>query len=316
MSALLTLAAVLLDAVLGEPRRWHPLVGFGRWVQWSERQLNPRVGNHHPLALRLRGMLAVLVAVAPWVLLLGTVTFTTSGAGSIGMRCVGYLISIVALYFALGNQSLREHALMVHLALSKGDLAEARASVGFIVSRDTGQMNDQAVAAAAVESVLENGNDAVFGALFWFLVAGAPGVLFYRLANTLDAMWGYRTPRYLYFGWAAARLDDVLNFLPARLTALTYALIGRTGSALRCWRLQARAWESPNAGPVMAAGAGALGVGLGGGAYYHGEWEERPPLGSGPPPDAASIAAALRLVRIGVVLWLLVVLAIEGVVRA
>jgi adenosylcobinamide-phosphate synthase len=204
----------------------------------------------------------------------------------------------------------------VHEALTKADLADARAKVGYMVSRDTAQMDAQAVASAAVESVLENGNDAVFGALFWFLVAGAPGVLLYRLANTLDAMWGYRTLRYLYFGWAAARLDDVLNFIPARLTALTYALIGHTRSALRCWRLQAGAWESPNAGPVMAAGAGALGLGLGGGAYYHGQWEERPALGMGPRPDATSIPAALRLVRLGVILWVLVVIAIEGVARA
>jgi adenosylcobinamide-phosphate synthase len=231
-------------------------------------------------------------------------------------RYVGYLVSIATLYFALGHQSLAEHAQRVHEALTKGDLVEARAKVGCIVSRDTGQMGGQAVASAAVESVLENGNDAVFGALFWFLIAGAPGVLLYRLANTLDAMWGYRTPRYLYFGWAAARLDDVLNFVPARLTALTYALIGHTRDALRCWRLQAGAWESPNAGPVMAAGAGALGVGLGGGAYYHGQWEDRPALGVGPRPDAASIPAALRLVRLGVALWLLVVIAIEGVARA
>jgi len=241
------------------------------------------------------------------------------GAGAVSAsptRYLGLLVSIAALYFALGHQSLREHAQRVHHALTKGDLEDARAKVGCIVSRDTGQMDAQAVASAAVESVLENGNDAVFGALFWFLIAGAPGVLLYRLANTLDAMWGYRTPRYLYFGWAAARLDDVLNFVPARLTALTYALIGHTRGALHCWRLQAGAWDSPNAGPVMAAGAGALGIGLGGGAYYHGEWEERPALGIGPRPDATAIPAALRLVRLGVILWLLVVVAIEGVVHA
>jgi adenosylcobinamide-phosphate synthase len=316
MTALLTIAAVLLDAALGEPRHWHPLVGFGRWAQWFERRLNPRSGDHRPLPLRIRGVLAVLIAVAPWALLLAMITASANAESAPAVRYLGYVVSIAALYFALGNQSLKEHALKVHRALSKNDLAEARKRVGFIVSRDTGQMDNRAVAAAAVESVLENGNDAVFGALFWFLVAGAPGVLVYRLANTLDAMWGYRTPRYLYFGWAAARFDDLLNFLPARLTALTYALIGRTGSALHCWRSQARAWESPNAGPVMAAGAGALGVGLGGGAYYHGQWEERPPLGTGPPPDAAAIPAALRLVRLGVVLWLLIVIVIEGIARA
>lgn len=318
-TALLTIAAVLLDAAVGEPRRWHPLVGFGRWAQYLERMLNPEL--HRPLALRLRGVLALLIAVMPWVLLTlvmtaGARALAAAGAAVPVARCVDYLVSIATLYFALGHQSLRDHAQRVHEALTKDDLVEARAKVGCIVSRDTGLMDAQAVASAAVESVLENGNDAVFGALFWFLIAGAPGVLLYRLANTLDAMWGYRTPRYLYFGWAAARLDDVLNFVPARLTALTYALIGHTANALRCWRLQAGAWESPNAGPVMAAGAGALGVGLGGGAYYHGQWEERPPLGVGPRPDATSIPAALRLVRLGVILWLLVVTAIGGVAYA
>ena len=325
MTALLTIAAVLLDAALGEPRRWHPLVGFGRWARYLESRLNPEPGgteaSHRPSALRLRGVLALLMAVVPWVLLVfavavGAHALAATDTSAPATRYLGYLVSIATLYFALGHQSLRDHAQRVHDALTKGDLTDARAKVGYIVSRDTGQMDAQAVASAAVESVLENGNDAVFGALFWFLVAGAPGVLLYRLANTLDAMWGYRTPRYLYFGWAAARLDDVLNFVPARLTALTYALIGHTRSALRCWRLQAGAWESPNAGPVMAAGAGALGLGLGGGAYYHGQWEERPTLGVGPRPDATSIPAALRLVRLGVIVWLLVVIAIEGVARA
>jgi len=316
MSALLAIAAVLLDAALGEPHRWHPLVGFGRWAQGWERLLNPTSGKHASSALRLRGVLAVAMAAGPWVLFVAVVTFAAWNPASAAMRYFGYAIAIVALYFALGNQSLRDHALSVHRALSEGDLTRARTKVGFIVSRDTGQMDARAIAAAAVESVLENGNDAVFGALFWFLVAGAPGVVLYRLANTLDAMWGYRTPRYLYFGWAAARLDDVLNFVPARLTALTYALIGHTGTALRCWRQQAGAWESPNAGPVMASGAGALGVALGGGAYYHGQWEERPPLGTGSPPDAASIPAALRLVRLGVALWITVLIIMEGIAHA
>ena len=282
-----------MDTVLGEPRRWHPLVGFGNWAKYLERHLNR--------CTRLWGFLAVLCAVVPWVAL-GLFRY--------------WVVDIAALYFALGHRSLWEHALRVRQALEAGSLEEARIRVGYMVSRDTGKMDARAVAAATVESVLENGNDAVFGALFWFLVAGAPGVLLFRLANTLDAMWGYRTPRYLYFGWAAARLDDVLNFVPARLTALTYALIGSTRNALRCWRLQARAWESPNAGPVMAAGAGALELGLGGGAYYHGQWEERPPLGVGSAPDAAAITAAVRLVRSGVVLWLLLVCGVEVLVHA
>jgi adenosylcobinamide-phosphate synthase len=145
--------------------------------------------------------------------------------------------------------------------------------------------------------VLENGNDAIFGALFWFALLGGPGALMFRLVNTLDAMWGYRTPHFVYFGWAAARLDDVLNYLPARITALCYATLGHFRQALHCWRHQAYKWDSPNAGPVMAAGAGALGLRLGGRARYHGAWKERPVLGRGAKPTAADIEHAIRLVR-------------------
>ncbi len=303
MTAALILLALTLDAAFGEPRRWHPLVGFGRWAQYIERRLNGRGGT---CAQRLLGLLAVILAVAPGTLLV---------AASQPMPVLKALVDVVTVYFAVGHRSLREHAQRVYAALQQGDLTAARECVSFMVSRDTAGMSREAVALAAVESVLENGNDAVFGAVFWFVLAGAPGVLLYRLINTLDAMWGYRTPRFIYFGWAAARLDDVLNFVPARLTALSYALMGRTAGALRCWYSQARCWESPNAGPVMAAGAGALGLALGGGAYYHGRWKERPGLGFGPAPDARAIPAALRLVSGALLLWVLVIIAADVVAR-
>ncbi|HVL75619.1 MAG TPA: CobD/CbiB family cobalamin biosynthesis protein, partial [Noviherbaspirillum sp.] len=175
-----------------------------------------------------------------------------------------------------------------------------------IVSRDTGGASEADIARAAAESTLENGNDAVFGTLFWFIVAGGPGALLFRLANTLDAMWGYRNARFHAFGWAAARIDDALNLIPARLTALSYALLGNTRCALACWRSQASAWSSPNAGPVMASGAGALTIVLGGPAVYDGVIEARPPLGTGAPPRASDIARAWRLVARAVALWLAV----------
>lgn len=292
-TALLMMAAVLLDRLLGEPRRAHPLVAFGRMAHWIERHMHADT--------KLAGVLAWSVTVLPTVLML----WGLQRAMPIWMS---QLLAVLVLYFTLGLRSLGEHAHPVATALRAGELDAARGAVGRMVSRDTAALNESQVAAAATESVLENGNDAVFGALFWFALLGAPGALLYRLANTLDAMWGYRTPRYERFGWAAARIDDVLNYVPARLTAFTYALCGNFNRAVHCWREQAPRWDSPNAGPVMAAGAGALDVRLGGAAPYHGVWEERPELGEGNPPSAESISRALRLLRDGVIVWLMIVL--------
>jgi adenosylcobinamide-phosphate synthase len=296
----MAVCAVVLDRLLGEPRRWHPLVGFGRYAAWLELRLN--AGK----VLRGSGVLAWLLAIVPFLL---PVYFLSQQPE------LQFITGVLLLYFALGLQSLTEHARRIRHALDDGDLFLARQRVGEIVSRDTAAMQQQDVARAGVESVLENGNDAVFGALFWFMLLGAPGALLYRLANTLDAMWGYRTQRYFHFGWAAARLDDVLNFIPARLTALTYMLLGNARTAWRCWRQQAPQWDSPNAGPVMASGAGSLCVQLGGAAHYHGAVEERPLLGAGAAPQAADIGRAVALMQRGVWVWLLAAL-VTGALNA
>ena len=290
--ALSMVLALLLDAVLGEPRRWHPLVGFGTLATAIERRLYAD--------RRDAGIVAWTVAVVVPVALLAWLR-------AIAPMPLPFLIDAIVLYFALGWRSLGEHARPVAQALLAGNIEAARVAVGRMVSRDTLALDATRVSAAATESVLENGHDAVFGALFWFVLFGAPGVLGFRLANTLDAMWGYRTARYNHFGWMAARADDVLGFIPARLTALTYAALGDGATAMRCWRTQAPAWDSPNAGPVMAAGAGALRVRLGGPAPYRGRWEERPVLGEGAPPTADEILRALRLVDRGVIAWAAVV---------
>jgi adenosylcobinamide-phosphate synthase len=298
------LAALLLDKLLGEPRQFHPLVGFGRLAIWMEQRLNG--GAYSPLRLRIHGLLAWTLVITPWLLLTWFVWQQTLMQPFIG---------VLILYLALGMQSLNEHASRIQSALKADDLTLARQCVGDIVSRDTSAMQPEDIARAAVESVLENGSDAVFAALFWFAVAGTPGVLLYRLANTLDAMWGYRTPRFLYFGWAAARIDDVLNYIPARLTALTYALQGHTRLALRCWHQQAAAWDSPNAGPVLASGAGSLNILLGGAAHYHGKLEQRPALGTAQPPQAADISRAMALVTRGAWLWAALLL-LAGIIYA
>lgn len=289
MPPLVAVAAVLLDRTFGEPQRFHPLVGFGLLADRMGNLLR-RGAPGHPLGNRLRGLLAWAMLVVPPVALAAWLSHP--------------LVDLLLLTFALGGKSLAEHAAAVAAPLTNGDLPAARAAVGRIVSRETAQLDEAGVTTAAVESVLENGHDAVFGALFWFFLAGGAGALLFRLANTLDAMWGYRDARRLYFGWAAARLDDLLGFFSARSTALTYALLGNTRQALSCWKQQAPAWSSPNAGPVMAAGAGALGLTLGGPATYHGVSEKRPKLGAGEAARAADIMRAVRLVSLGTWLWL------------
>ena len=293
--ALLSVAAVALDALLGEPRRWHPLVAFGNFAERIEQRFNS-AGR----GWRSHGVTAWFITVIPLTLLATALSWAPY---------LGWVIEILALYLALGMRSLGEHVLPVAQALRSGDLDEARTRVSYLVSRQTSELGSTEVARAATESVLENGSDAVFAALFWFVVAGVPGVVLYRLSNTLDAMWGYRNERFERFGWAAAKIDDLLNYIPARLVALTYAVLGKTRLALTCWRRQGPTWDSPNAGPVMAAGAGALGVELGGAAIYHGELHQRPVLGEGPPADADSIERGWQLVQRGVWLWVLILCA-------
>jgi adenosylcobinamide-phosphate synthase len=287
---------LLLDALLGEPRRLHPLVGFGHWANGLESRFN----GMHESSGRWRGLLALTVAVAPPVLL---TAWLTRRFGTIHWGAEA-LFQTVMLYLAIGGRSLTDHALAVVEAFHQRGLEAARIQVGYLVSRHTNGLSETQVTIATVESVLENGCDALFGALFWFGIAGAPGVVGYRLVNTLDAMWGYRNDRFRRFGWAAARLDDWLNLPASHLTALTYLAVGRTRTGWQSWH-NAPPYKSPNAGRVMAAGAGALGVRIGGPACYHGQWIERPTLGHPdvPAPDWNDIPRAVALVHRGAWLW-------------
>jgi adenosylcobinamide-phosphate synthase len=301
-SLIIMLLALVIDWLLGEPKRWHPLVGFGKLVQACEQRWYR--ADLSPSWQIVRGGLI-------WLLLILPITLIAYALSQIPV--MGMLFTVIGLYLCIGHKSLYQHVMPIIDALNHNDKPLARELTGEIVSRDTETLN---IANASIESVLENGNDAVFAALFWFLVAGLPGVIALRLINTLDAMWGYKNSRYLYFGRVAARMDDLVNIIPARLTALSYALLGKTRLALTCWHRQAALHDSPNAGPVMASGAGALSITIGGPACYQGEWHQRPVFGAGSEAKTDDIKRALHLVSHSVVLWLLIAFTGFGVFYA
>lgn len=283
--------ALFLDQLLGEPSRFHPLVGFGSLANRIELKMN---NGRYPLG---SGIIAWLILVLP-------ITLSIYGLDNwLG----GWWLGALCGWLAIGWKSLREHGVAVQQALSANNLEAARLKTSYLVSRETSGLEASALSRATIESVLENGSDAVMAPLFWLIIFGAPGVVFYRLTNTLDAMWGYRNKRFERFGKFAARMDDVLNYFPARITALLYLLCGNSKLAWQAWKIQRQNGYSPNAGVVMASGAGALMLRLGGSAVYHGRLKQRPELGVGNSPDLRDIGSALRLVDRGVYVVLVLV---------
>lgn len=311
MTLLAIILALVLDQLLGEPKRFHPLVGFGWLANIVERILR-RTDESLPMYDRMAGVVSWFLLVPLLTAALYWLLSPMVEAGETGALLMGALV----LYFCIGGRSLAEHARAVARPLSKEPLAQnniddARSQLSRIVSRDTASLDKESVAKATVESVLENTSDAVIAPIFWFAVAGIPGVLLYRFSNTLDAMWGYKNLRYRYFGWAAARMDDVLNWMPARCCALGYAVTGNWNTAIRCWQHQAPLCDSPNAGPVMSSGAGAMGISLGGLACYHGQEVIKPTLGEGRAARCEDIETALHLVWRATVLWMGVIALVQ-----
>lgn len=285
--------AFFFDKLWGEPKNHHPLVMFGRFAHKVE------ANNNHAQATKQAGVISLLICVLPLVIVILILQRSLFESGLIGT-----LFSAGILYITIGWQSLLEHTTAIIKPLQQGHLDEAKQKLAMIVSRDTETLSEREVVSATIETLLENGNDAIFGALFWFVVLGPAGAVLYRLVNTLDAMWGYKNERFLQFGWAAARLDDGLNWIPARLCALSYALAGHYQSAMHSWKTQAHQWKSPNAGPVMAAGAGALSITIGGDAIYHGNKESKPVLGMGERPTPQHIIKAQSLINRALCIWL------------
>ncbi|GAB1824134.1 cobalamin biosynthesis protein [Herbidospora sp. RD11066] len=268
---------VALDALIGDPRRGHPVALFGS----AATELERRVYRDS----RTRGLIFTAVCV-------GSVT----ALGALLPKKT--VITAAATWAVLGGTTLAREGANMARHLADDDLAAARKRLPHLCGRDPSNLGENELARATVESVAENTSDAVVAPLFWGAVAGVPGLLAYRAINTLDAMVGHRSPRYERFGWAAARLDDVANYIPARLTALLAALCsGRVVPTLRAVFLYGSRHPSPNSGQCEAAFAGALNVTLGGVNDYGGRLEHRPELGDGPKPTKADISRAVTLAR-------------------
>jgi len=292
--AIVCAVALLCDRAFGEPRH-HPLVAFGQLATWLEQRLNR--GSRKSRKRWLGGFATTLLVALPG---LCVYLLQSRISGSIA----GTLFDILVLTMVIGWRSMKEHASHVASALACGSLSQARQKLSLIVSRETFDLEMDEIPGPVIESLLENGNDCLFASLFWYAVLGPAGAIMHRLSNTLDAMWGYKTQRFADFGCAAARLDDLLGWAPARITALCYALSGSFRHAMQAASNQAGKHKSPNGGLVMAAGAGALDITIGGAAVYHGLREDKIVLGVGEAATPADIARATRLIEKSVVLWL------------
>lgn len=268
-----------LDQIFADPRRFHPVAGFG----WTATRLERLTYANSRTA-------GVLHAVA----LIG-------GAATVGIltrprsRPATIAATAVAAWAVLGGHSLRRAGTRMADLLEREDITGARELLPTLCGRDAQLLDGAGLTRAALESVAENTSDAAVAPLFWGAIAGVPGLLGYRAINTLDAMIGYRNARYLRFGWAAARIDDAANLLPARLTGLLTVAVGANPTgAWQAWRHDAKSHPSPNAGIAEAAMAGALSVRLGGRTTYRHGTEDRPHLGTGAAPGIADLRRAVH----------------------
>ncbi|MEV8371908.1 cobalamin biosynthesis protein [Kribbella sp. NPDC056861] len=273
------------DRWLGDPRRFHPVAGFGQLAGRLETRL---YSDSRAAGTAYAGALVGSVVAA------GVVAERLTS----GRPVVRTLLTAAATWAVVGGRSLEREAEVMAGFLEAKELEAARGRLSYLCSRDATDLSADELARATVESVAENTSDATVAPLIWGGLFGIPGLIGYRAANTLDAMVGYKSARYRNFGWASARLDDLVNLGPARACAvLTGVVSGRLGESWRIWRRDAGGHPSPNAGPVEAAFAGALDLRLGGTNVYGAEVEDRGTLGDGLPPAVGDIRRTALLAR-------------------
>jgi adenosylcobinamide-phosphate synthase len=284
------LLGVVADAAFGDPQNYHPVAAFGRLAAWAE---------HACYADRKLAGVVYTGALVGAAAAVGSLLERAAQGRAVGQTAA----TALATWVALGAATLAEEGAAMARALDAGHLDSARSQLPHLCGRDPASLGLAGVTRASVESIAENTSDAVVAPLIWGALAGVPGLLAYRAVNTLDAMVGYRSPRYQQFGWGAARLDDLANLLPSRVTAalttLCAPLVGGSASeAWEVWHRDGAAHPSPNAGQVEAAFAGALNVQLGGRTVYPHGTEQRPLMGYGRAPDAGDLSRGIQLSRV------------------
>jgi adenosylcobinamide-phosphate synthase len=270
MSASIFLAAVVLDIIVGDPRvGWHPVILIGNYISFLDNKL--RLCFQEPWLQRVTGAFLVLCVV-----------LTAYGATAALLYAayhvhtwVGVILAVILLSSTIATKSLAQAGMEIYQVLQENNMAVARQKLSWIVGRDTAHLETGEIVRGTVETVAENIVDGIISPLFYALLGGVPLAMAYRAVNTMDSMLGYKNEKYLYFGWAAARLDDVANFIPARITgflllAVSLLMSCNTKGAWQAIRKDAPGHPSPNSGIPEAAVAGALGIRLGGQNYYQG----------------------------------------------
>lgn len=295
---IIILLALVLDRWLPERGGFRLWDWYSDWAESIEQRFNG--------GLRSQGSFAVFLAIAPIVLAIFLATFILGQIAGV----LVILFSVAVLYLCVDLYRLGDVAQAVAAALETGDVTQAAARLKELTGKDTIETTDAGVAQATVEAVLKQGNSLVLAPIFWFLVLGPMGAMLQRLAAVLDRLWGHRTARFAEFGWAAARLDDLLSWVPARITALSYAVMGSFEDALHCWRRQAGMWSDISSGPLLASGLGALHLDT----CEDGEKDAYGNLAINPAalPDAGDVRRAVALVWRVMLFWLAVGLLMTG----
>jgi len=285
--------AVVLDHLMPDRHGLKPFAWYRDWAESIEERFNG--------GKRIHGVGAVILAILPIIVGVSLIHYILGELGWI----FRFLFDVIVLYLCVDVHRLSKTANAVSDALEAGDLEEANEKLHDLTGKGVAEKNDTTIARIAVEGVLKLGNSLIISPIFWFILFGPLGAVMQRLSSILDSLWGHRYERFAEFGWAAARFDDLLGWIPARITALSYALMGSFEDALHCWRKRVDVWSDINSGPLLASGFGAMHMQFCEVIPEEGEYEENSPE-LAVVPDAGHVRRVVALVWRVMLLWLVI----------